>query len=115
MHLKMLFLLLLFIAKNIFHVSTDMRFADYTGFHVKGKMMVQQVPCMVANCYGLPEISCLSQNNRPSAILISYNGSHTIGCFMAQPPIPVDFSYFSGMWYYKNGRLNELHYFSFTV
>ena len=60
MHLKMLFLLLLFIAKNIFHVSTDMRFADYTGFHVKGKMMVQQAPCMVANCYGLPTVTgCL--------------------------------------------------------
>ena len=80
MHLKYFILLHIFIL-NAYVISSGISMADYTGFRVQGKMMVQRAPCLITDCYGLPEISCIALNYKPSAILISYNGSHAIGCF----------------------------------
>ena len=80
MHLKCLIFLKIFIL-NANLISSKTLTGDYTGFRVQGKMMVQKAPSLITGCYGLPEISCIALNYKPSAILISYNGSHAIGCF----------------------------------
>ena len=89
---------------NAYFISGKTQTGDYTGFHVQGKMMVQRAPCLIAACYGLPKISCIALNYKPSAILVSYNGSQAIGCFLMGNLRLIDFGYFLGMWYYKDGR-----------
>ena len=111
MYLRLLVLGVMSIMTDSHDGSDDMRMADFKGFHVQGKMMVQKAPCLIGNCYGLPKISCIALNYKPSAILISYNGSHAIGCFLDQAAQLIDFKYFSGMWYYNDG--NSFQHISF--
>ena len=91
MYLRLLVLGVMSIMTDSHDGSDDMRMADFKGFHVQGKMMVQTAPCLIGNCYGLRKISCIALNYKPSAILISYNGSHAIGCFLDQAAQLIDF------------------------
>ena len=97
MHLKCLIFLHIF-TLNAYLISGKTRTGDYTGFRVQGKMIVQRAPCLITGCYGLPEISCIALNYKPSAILISFNGSHAIGCFLTLNLRLID------LWCHKDGR-----------
>ena len=61
-------------------------------------------PCNIDNCKNQPEVTCLAAKSRPTAFMMSRNGSHVIVCFLNGTNTLVDFRTFKGRWYYDEGR-----------
>ena len=61
-------------------------------------------PCNIKNCNSQPEVTCLAAKSRPTAFMMSHNGSHVIVCFLNGTNTLVDFRTFKGRWYYDEGR-----------
>ena len=97
-------LLLALIALNDFGFGTEIHLAHFTAFRIKGKLNTETASCVIAKCQRLLEVFCIARNYHQTTILASYNGSHAISCFTQGPTATVDFRYFSGRWYYNNGK-----------